>query len=469
MNNKIVVIIIVLLSVCVFAWLVDYGWQHRYGSPETYETTEPDVLSVSHHSGDLALKEADVFAVIWQTIPSLELELKHQITERPWPKGFTPAVQVQAFHNGKDIFFKMTWEDNQADTTAAIDTFVDGCAIAVPLDAKAPVRSIMMGFSSPVNIWHWLANNDMQYWQGKTGIEDVDTDFTYPFEKEEILSVSAPEVKSAVTDMVAQRAGSLTLKDRQIVHGRGLWRDGNWNVILKRSLTTDDLQQDSQFSEGEQSVSFAVWNGGKGDRGSRKSISEWVTLQIERQPSQTTAGNQSSNNIVQAKKPLAYKALFIDKFSSISFVSTAYGATEKNEPSQTAKKPRTIDIIAKRFEYTPNRIAVETGELITIRMESLDVTHGLYLDGYGIDIKARPGLIGKATFVADKPGRFSFRCSETCGEFHPYMIGFLEVSPNSRFSLFVWAIGITFVVMLGLVLLKGKQEQGVETNVGTEQ
>ncbi len=153
----------------------------------------------------------------------------------------------------------------------------------------------------------------------------------------------------------------------------------------------------------------------------------------------------------------------------MSLVSKVYGATEKNEPAHAAQKPRVIDIVAKRFEYTPNRISLKKGELVTLRMESLDVTHGLYLDGYEIDIKARPGLIGKATFVADKPGRFSFRCSETCGEFHPYMIGFLEVTPNSRFNLFLWAIGIAFVLILGLVLRKGKQENGVETNVGTKQ
>jgi DMSO reductase family type II enzyme heme b subunit len=465
MNNKLVVIIIVLLSVCVFAWLVDYGWQHRYGSPETYETTEPDVLSVSYRSGDLALTEADVFAAIWQTIPSLELELKHQITERPWPKGFTPAVQVQAFHNGKDLLFRMTWEDYQADTTATIDTFVDGCAVAVPLDAKAPVRSIMMGFSSPVNIWHWQANKDMEYWQGKTGIADVDSDFTYPFEKEEILSVSIPEVKSAVADMVAQRAGSLTLKGRQIVQGRGLWRDGTWNVILKRSLTTDDQQQDSQFSEGEQSVSFAVWNGGKGDRGSRKSISEWVNLQIEPAKSKKSAENQllDDNNSTSV-----YNVSWIDKLCSLSLISTAYGETLENQSVQINKEPRLINIIAKRFEYTPNQISVRKGERVTIRMESLDVTHGLYLDGYGIDIKARPGLIGKATFVANKPGRFSFRCSETCGEFHPYMIGFLEVTPNSRFHLFVGVICVAFVIALGIVLRGTTQKKGVEENAGTE-
>ena len=157
------------------------------------------------------------------------------------------------------------------------------------------------------------------------------------------------------------------------------------------------------------------------------------------------------------------------KYFAYSPISTAQGTTLKNQPAQTTKEPRLINITAKRFQYTPNRITVRKGERITIRMESLDVTHGLYVDGYGINIKARPGHVGMATFVADKTGRFSFRCSETCGEFHPYMIGFLEVTPNTRFNLFVWAIGITFALILITVLRKDSREKGVEEYAGTKQ
>ena len=466
MNNKITITIIILLALGVFAWLVDYGWQNRYGSPETYEITESDVLSASYHAEDLALEETDVFAQIWQNIPGIEVTLTHQITEKPWPKGLTAAVQVQAFHNGKDIYFKMTWEDDHPDTVALVDTFVDGCAVAVPMDADAPLRSIMMGFSSPVNIWQWQANKDMQYWQGKTEIEDVDVDFVYPFEQEEILSVSAPELKSAVTDLVAQRAGSLTSKQKQMVQGRGFWRDGSWSVVFKRSLMTDNQQQDCQFSGSKQSVSFAVWDGDQDDRGSRKSISDWVTLKIQPSQAKKKTGEQALDNTSNIE---TYKTSWWEKLCSFSLANKAYGAAEENEPARAAQKPRVITIVAKRFEYEPNQISIKKGELVTFRMESLDVTHGLYLDGYEINIKARPGLIGKATFVADKPGRFSFRCSETCGEFHPYMIGFLEVTPNTRFNIFLWTIGITFVLILGLALVRGRQKNGVETNVGTEQ
>jgi cytochrome c oxidase subunit 2 len=235
-------------------------------------------------------------------------------------------------------------------------------------------------------------------------------------------------------------------------------------VIFKRSLKTDNSPQDSQFPWGKHSASFAVWDGSQSDRGSRKSLSAWVNLQIESPKPKKTVGAQV---ISKNSNTYVHKTSWLEKLGAFSLLSTANGAT--SESIEVEKEPRIIDIIAKRFEYTPNRISVQKGELVTIRMESLDVTHGLYLDGYGINIKARPGLIGKATFVADKPGRFSFRCSETCGEFHPYMIGFFDVSPNNRFNLFVWVIGITFMIMLGFVLLKGKQEKGVETNVAAEQ
>ena len=463
MNNKVAIAIVILLTLGIFYWLADYGWQNRYGSPETYEITESKVLSVSYHAEDLALKEADVFAQIWQKVPTLEIALAHQITEKPWPKALTAAVQVQAFHNGKDIFFKMVWEDDHADAVELADTFTDGCAVAVPIDADAPIRSIMMGFSSPVNIWQWQANTDMQFWQNKTGIDDLDTDFVYPFEDEELFSVTVQELKSAVTDLVAQRAGSLTSKEKQIVQGRGLWRDKSWNVVFKRSLTTKNQQQDCQFLDLKQSVSFAVWDGDQDERGSRKSISEWVSLQI--QSPQTNKKSVEEQTLADTGRTIVHKVSWLEKLCSFSVISKAYGATEENESAHIAQKPKVVDIVAKRFEYTPNKISLKKGELVTFRLESLDVTHGLYLDGYGINIKARPGLIGKATFVVDKPGRFTFRCSETCGEFHPYMIGFLEITPNSRFNLFLWTIGIAFVLILGLVLCRNKQENGVETNV----
>lgn len=113
-------------------------------------------------------------------------------------------------------------------------------------------------------------------------------------------------------------------------------------------------------------------------------------------------------------------------------------------PSAFAEE-RLLEIRAKKFSYTPNIIKVNKGDVVKIRLISEDVHHGFYLDGYGVRTSAHPGQDGNLKFVADRTGRFSFRCSVTCGEFHPYMVGYLVVGPNSRFLVFVFltiALGI---------------------------
>lgn len=95
---------------------------------------------------------------------------------------------------------------------------------------------------------------------------------------------------------------------------------------------------------------------------------------------------------------------------------------------------RVITIQARKWAYDPGKIVVNKGDKVTIDIISQDVTHGFYLDGYGIKMEARAAGDGAtATFVADKAGKFWFRCSETCGVFHPFMIGEFVVEPNSRF------------------------------------
>lgn len=121
-------------------------------------------------------------------------------------------------------------------------------------------------------------------------------------------------------------------------------------------------------------------------------------------------------------------------------------------PAQAAE--RFFEIKAKKFSYTPNIITVNRGDTVKIRLLSEDVHHGFFLDGYGIKTSAHPGMEGSLKFIADKPGRYTFRCSVTCGEFHPYMVGYLVVGPNSRFWLFaviVLAIGIGSSITLNRV------------------
>jgi cytochrome c oxidase subunit 2 len=76
---------------------------------------------------------------------------------------------------------------------------------------------------------------------------------------------------------------------------------------------------------------------------------------------------------------------------------------------------RTIEVHVRRFAYEPGIITVQRGDTVVIKLVSDDVAHGFYLFDYGLNAYVDPGETRIIGFVADKPGRFSFRCSRTCG------------------------------------------------------
>ena len=334
-----------------------------------------------------------------------------------------PEVDVRAFHNGRDIYFLFEWEDEAESRAHNVGEFPDAVAVAFSLAGTAPSSSIMMGFESPVNMWQWKANLDAQFWAKAVPEHVAPFGGHYTYEEKAGFPVRTTAASSACQDLIADRPGAVTFKETTDVSGRGRWRAGKWRVIITRPLSTADQERDVQLKPGPLYVAIAVWNGEKGDRGARKSISDWVVVDMKSvQGSRTVKSEMVVRPVAAADRSAG---------SSFSLFPAAYA-----QETDTAQ-PRVITIKAKRFEYQPSRITLQKGERVTIRLESLDVTHGFYLDGYGIQLKTNPTEVAKATFVADKTGRFTFRCSETCGEFHPYMVGFLMVEPNTRFRLFL--------------------------------
>ncbi len=109
-----------------------------------------------------------------------------------------------------------------------------------------------------------------------------------------------------------------------------------------------------------------------------------------------------------------------------------------------------ITIWARRFEFIPAVITVQQGDLVKLNFKTADVSHGLYIDGYDVNIKVNGDETVSIEFVADKAGTFKFRCSATCGPFHPFMAGkfVVQQSPNT----IPWLIiaGVTTVSALSV-------------------
>src|SRR6266581_4819188 len=96
-------------------------------------------------------------------------------------------------------------------------------------------------------------------------------------------------------------------------------------------------------------------------------------------------------------------------------------------PARGDSAGRTIDITAKRFEFSPNKVTLKKGETVTLRLTAEDVTHGLFVRPLKIDTDIPPG---KATEVAITPqtvGTFTAICEHFCGAGHGNMKMTFEV------------------------------------------
>jgi len=124
-----------------------------------------------------------------------------------------------------------------------------------------------------------------------------------------------------------------------------------------------------------------------------------------------------------------------------------FPALGKTEVGRT----REITINARAFEYTPRTIRVNRGDRVKLTLIADDVTHGLILENYDVEMEAHPRQDPPPSveFVADKGGKHHFRCTVVCGAFHPFMVGELVVEPYNKLPI---AWGLTALVAIGMTV-----------------
>ena len=120
---------------------------------------------------------------------------------------------------------------------------------------------------------------------------------------------------------------------------------------------------------------------------------------------------------------------------------------------------RRFRVEAGDFAYRPADLSVHPGDTVRIDLVASDVVHGLWIDGYELEVVADPGRTETLTFVADRVGAFRIRCSVTCGPLHPFMVGRLIVGPDDE--PFRAAALAVLAAAAGLILsLTGRRQVG---------
>lgn len=275
-KNNVILIIIVTISSVALAYFVLGVSSGIMAATQAHQMP----IEVQFIDKDIYL-EKGIFPEIWEPIRSNDIGMEYQVMVLPWGKSLINPVTVKSFHNRKEIYFYMSWKDDTEDRIIGTSRFSDAAAIMFPIGNNVQNSTIMMGFmGNGSNIWQWKASQDNEYWLNETSKIEAYTDYYYPFEDNETLAVSKAAPGSAVNDLMVIRVGTLTPKPSQNVQGRGLWDNGTWQVVFKRSLNITDPEQDADFNTLTR-VAFAVWNGANGDRGGRKSIAhDWTTLEM---------------------------------------------------------------------------------------------------------------------------------------------------------------------------------------------
>ena len=178
------------------------------------------------------------------------------------PRQFNPSidsVMAKSFYNDNEIAFLFTWDDRtktlpQMDDETG-ETVEDALAIQFPVKiAKGPMDAkpyFIWGDRLPVYLWSW--------------------------------KVAEP---SAITEITAKGIDKATVQsDQSPIQAEGVYKDGQYQLWVKRSLTTDD-RNDVQFTPGVFiPIAFSAWDGSNGEVKTKRAISTWYTFVLDPVPS----------------------------------------------------------------------------------------------------------------------------------------------------------------------------------------
>lgn len=103
--------------------------------------------------------------------------------------------------------------------------------------------------------------------------------------------------------------------------------------------------------------------------------------------------------------------------------------TDLPPSGEVQDRVRVITIKARLYEFIPDTIVVNEGDLVRLQITSEDVEHGFAIWSYGIDYALPPGQTVSIEFFANRTGRHFFHCSVYCGPGHVKMRGVMFVKP----------------------------------------
>jgi cytochrome c oxidase subunit 2 len=81
-----------------------------------------------------------------------------------------------------------------------------------------------------------------------------------------------------------------------------------------------------------------------------------------------------------------------------------------------------IVIHAKRYRFQPAQISLKVGRPVRLHLVADDVSHGLAINGLGVDVEINKNRKEDVVITPSKAGEFIGKCSRYCGIGHDRML-----------------------------------------------
>jgi len=268
------------LGLALVMWMVDFQPVSSDATKLTaaYEPTvsDADLLNISSPVWNAdrqnnVSKETDLNGNPTHKISTTVIPLSAQYLASQ-QGGSILQVQARAAFNDKSMAVLVQWQDDTKDVATIPDkqTYSDAVAVEFPVKLVAghqPFRC-MGQTDAQVNIWQWKAERDPIAGDARL-----------------VTQGGGKAVKSYLGPGLGYLKDSTDIDPDSTAS-----YDANtktWSVIFRRSLSSRSELTSTQFYPGDATISaFAVWNGGAGERLSKKAVSTWVDFIL--QPGQQT-------------------------------------------------------------------------------------------------------------------------------------------------------------------------------------
>lgn len=246
----------------------------------------------------------DPAAAYWANAPAEKIVLIAQPMAVPRPATTATAeLQVQAVHNRDHLAIRLSWQDDDRSEAGHLGEFSDAVAVEFPVKSNEAPPPVFMGtVDNPVHIFHWRAQYQRDAEQGKPTMKDLYPNASidiYPLEfKDPGTLGQSPEAareqfspgraegnpqsyaKSGVDEIVAEGFSTSAVQEGHGSAGKGVHAGGRWSVVISRELRREGGSV--LTAGGKTFVGFAVWQGGKDEVGSRKSVTMvWTPLALD--------------------------------------------------------------------------------------------------------------------------------------------------------------------------------------------